>query len=445
MPAKTITFTEGRVERFARPATGYTLNWDAKQSGLGVRVTANGARSYVFERRLHGRTVRVTIGSVQDWKLGDARSRARELAVSVDKGRDPRLEAAAERAQAEERRTEAQRGALSVAAAWAAYIEDRRPTWGERHFENHLALAHPGGERRKRGKGLTMAAPLAALMPLKLNELTSERIATWLKRECRTRPTSTAQAYRALRAFITWTHDVPEYKGIVPLDACTARAVRDVVPAARTKEGDCLQREQLAAWFKAVRARSNPVIAAYLQTLLLTGARREELAALRWGDIDLAWSSITLHDKVEDARTIPLTPYVQALLTALPRKPKKEAWVFWSEKAKGGRLVEPRIAHDKALTAAGLPHISLHGLRRSFGTLAEWVEVPVGIVAQIMGHKPSALAERHYRRRPLDLLRLWHDKIEAWILKEADVAFAPRPDKARLGVVAKDGSVQPAA
>ncbi|HAX1722310.1 TPA: preprotein translocase, partial [Escherichia coli] len=44
--------------------------------------------------------------------------------------------------------------------------------------------------------------------------------------------------------------------------------------------------------------------------------------------------------------------------------------------------------------------------------------VPTGIVAQIMGHKPSALAEKHYRRRPLDLLRKWHEKIETWILEQ---------------------------
>jgi hypothetical protein len=38
-----------------------------------------------------------------------------------------------------------------------------------------------------------------------------------------------------------------------------------------------------------------------------------------------------------------------------------------------------------------------------------------------MGHKPSAIAEKHYRRRPLDLLRMWHTKIEAWILNEAGI------------------------
>jgi integrase len=97
--------------------------------------------------------------------------------------------------------------------------------------------------------------------------------------------------------------------------------------------------------------------------------------------------------------------------------------VFWSKTSADGKLAEPRIAHTKALDAAGLPHVSLHGLRRSFGTLSEWCEVPVGVVAQIQGHKPSALAEKHYRRRPLDLLRSWHDKIEAWMLEQAGVAF----------------------
>ncbi|HFQ8727457.1 TPA: hypothetical protein ACHTI0_004366, partial [Enterobacter kobei] len=32
-----------------------------------------------------------------------------------------------------------------------------------------------------------------------------------------------------------------------------------------------------------------------------------------------------------------------------------------------------------------------------------------------------ALAEKHYRRRPLDLLRKWHEKVELWILEEAKI------------------------
>jgi integrase len=93
----------------------------------------------------------------------------------------------------------------------------------------------------------------------------------------------------------------------------------------------------------------------------------------------------------------------------------------------------PADAHRRALTAAGLPHVSLHGLRRSFGTLSEWVEAPAGVVAQLQGHKPSATAEKHYRVRPLDLLRVWHQRIESWMLEQAGVerpeaaaAFKPR-------------------
>lgn len=127
---------------------------------------------------------------------------------------------------------------------------------------------------------------------------------------------------------------------------------------------------------------------------------------------------------MEGLRTIPLTPYVSHLLDTLPRR---NEWVFSSVKAADGKLAEPRIAHTKALAIAGLPHVSLHGLRRSFGTLCEWVEVPSGISAQIMGHKPSALAEKHYRRRPLDLLRKWHDQIEGWILEQAKVNFSACP------------------
>ncbi len=110
--------------------------------------------------------------------------------------------------------------------------------------------------------------------------------------------------------------------------------------------------------------------------------------------------------------------------------------MFSSPTTESGRLQEPRSGqHNKALAAAGLPALSLHGLRRSFGTLAEWVECPVGVVAQIQGHKPSATAEKHYRRRPLDLLRMWHVKIEGWILEQAGIEQPNDEQAAGLRVV----------
>ncbi|MFP3581827.1 hypothetical protein SB659_19900, partial [Arthrobacter sp. SIMBA_036] len=55
--------------------------------------------------------------------------------------------------------------------------------------------------------------------------------------------------------------------------------------------------------------------------MLITGARREEWAALRWEDVDFRWRSLRLDDKVEGTggRVIPLTPYLAELLLELKR------------------------------------------------------------------------------------------------------------------------------
>ena len=79
---------------------------------------------------------------------------------------------------------------------------------------------------------------------------------------------------------------------------------------------------------------------------------------------------------------------------------------------------------------------TLHGLRRSFASLTEWLEVPAGVVAQIQGHKPSATAEKHYKIRPLELLRLHHERIEAWVLDQAGVQFDCASDPGKLRMVA---------
>lgn len=418
-------FTVSRVEGFAcEPDKKQSFYWDSKSPGLGVRVSAGGSRSYIFESRLFGKTIRTTIGDTRTWELGKARTEASRLKTAVDEGIDPREQRAEQQAAHEARHAAAKRHDATFGEAWDAYVESRKSFWSERHYQDHLQHASIGGQPRKRGKGTTEPGPLAALRPFKLGDLTGERIAQWLAQQSAVRPTMTALSFRLLRAFVRWASESKHYAGLVRPEAYKARDVKDALPRVKPKEGDALQREQLKAWFDAVRAIPNFVLSAYLQGLLITGARREELAALKWEDVDLRWRSLTLDDKVEGTggRTIPLPPYLANLLAEQKKRDKDQSpWVFPSPRSEDGKIAEPRIAHVKALRIAGLPHVSLHGLRRSFGTLSEWVEVPVGVVAQIQGHKPSAIAEKHYRRRPLDLLRKWHDQIEAWMLEQAGV------------------------
>jgi integrase len=167
--------------------------------------------------------------------------------------------------------------------------------------------------------------------------------------------------------------------------------------------------------------------------LLLTGARAGEVLGLRWDDINTKWRGLTIRDKVEGTRVIPFTPYVSQLLATPPRR---NEFVFSSAVSAGGTLVIPRNPHNDACKVAGIDDLSIHGLRRSFKSLTEWLEIPAGVVAQLMGHKPSATAEKHYTVRPLDLLRVHHEKIEAWILEQAGVVFDAEAAPGALRLVA---------
>jgi integrase len=145
------------------------------------------------------------------------------------------------------------------------------------------------------------------------------------------------------------------------------------------------------------------------------------MRSLTYSKIDFKWKTISIWDKVEqEDRIIPMTPYVESLLRLLPRHPTSD-FVFWSEQSNSGHITDIRKNYYRALEEKGLPRFTIHDLRRSFSNLAEWLEIPTGVVAQIMGHKPSATAEKHYKDRPVDLLRLHHTKIETWILEEAGI------------------------
>lgn len=455
-----------RISAFTCPAgKAQAFLWDTDAPRLAVRITAAGAKSFIFEAKLHRQTIRQTIGDVRAWNIESARTEARRLQTLVDQGIDPRQERADKLAALATKREQARRTEAPALDAWLAYIEARRAKWGARTLADHLTVVEEGGKPKTRGRkkghaATTQPGILRALLSLPLERIDADAVRDWLKPEAAKRPTHTALAFRMLRAFLNWCASTKEFAGLIHADACKTRAARDELPKKAAKD-DCLQREQLALWFEQVRALANPVHSAYLQALLLTGARREELAGLRWTDVDFQWKSLTIRDKVEGERTIPLTPYVTGLLQSLKKRRDADArkvvklrgadqaparerieralpWVFSSPAAASGRLQEPRIAHNKALTAAGLPPLTLHGLRRSFGTLSEWVEVPTGIVAQIMGHKPSAIAEKHYRRRPLDLLRMWHTKIEGWILEQAGIEQPVADVAPTLQVVATD-------
>lgn len=458
-----VNLTAGVIERLACPVGRLqAFLRDKAVPGLAVRVTPTGVKAYTFERRLDRKTVRRTIGNVSAWTIEQARAEARRLAVDMDRGADPREVDRQKSAERTAKAAEQVAQALTMGEVWLRYCADRRPHWGDRHARDHDALADPGGARRKIGEGTTTAGPLAALMALRLVDLDGPAVESWAVHEAKTRPARLRLAVRLLKACLTWCKDEPDLAALVHADAANSRRARETAgrPALRD---DVLEKSQLRAWFEAVQRIPNVVVRAYLQVLLLTGGRPGEVISLRWDGVDLTWHTLVIRDKVEGERVIPLTPYVEHLLRGLPRR---NQWVFpavrelaadvrnlnrrarrhaaagteapagtMAEGSASGRLSEPRAAHMKACRAAGVEGLTLHGLRQSYASLTEWLETPAGVVAQIMGHKPSATAERHYKRRPVDLLRVHAERIEAWLLRQAEVEMPAPADSTPLRIV----------
>ncbi len=471
--------THGLLERAACPADlPFVLVRDVDKKGLRLRVTKAGGKHWQFETRVKGKLFTRALGEWPAVSIDHAKTEAHRLRGLTEQGVDPReierqqqADAAAKQAvkaellAAQVLQEEAQ--TLTVSEAWTDYIETRRPFWGDLHYRDHLDKAKAGGlqsGRRGAGEKLTKPGPLATLMPMPLKDLTQPAIEAWAASEGKTRPSSARLAWRLLTVFLTWCGEQPEYARLIPVkNPAKTKKARESLGKAGTKK-DVLQRGQLNVWFSAVQKLPNPVISACLQVLLLTGARLNEVIDMRWEDVNTKWKGININDKVEGNREIPLTPYVEHLLSALPRR---NEWVFSSvrvlrmddhnmkrretkatkrgldapigevqETSATGRIAVPNIAHTRACKTVGLDGLTLHGLRRSFKSLTEWLEVPVGVVAQIQGHKPSATAEKHYTVRPLELLALHHGRIEAWILEQAGIVFDAKAAPGTMRVVA---------
>jgi integrase len=471
--------THGLLERATCPPDKpFVLVRDDDKKGLRLRVTQAGGKHWQFETRIKGKLFTRALGEWPAVSIDDAKAEAHRLRGLTESGTDPRDierqqaadKAAADRAFAAADAAKAQQEAaqaLTVGEAWAVYLAERKPRWGELHYKDHVKLARAGGVPAKRGtdgRGVTIDMPLFPLMALPLCDLTAPVIEAWAAKEALTRPTSARLAWRLLKGFLGWCAEQPGYAGLLPAaNPAKTKKSREAFGKAGVKS-DVLQRGQLKAWFAAVRQIQNPVIAAYLQTMLLTGARPGEVLALRWDDVNTKWKGLTIRDKVEGLRVIPLTPYLGHLLAALP---KRNEWVFSSTRAvslddkntqrrarranaKGaevpagdviensatGHITEPRSHLNCACAVAGIEGLTLHGLRRSFKSLTEWLEIPAGVVAQLMGHKPSATAEKHYTVRPLDLLAIHHERIEAWMLEQAGIVFDAKAAPGALRLVA---------
>ena len=363
-----------------------------------------------------------------------AKAEAHRLRGLTEQGIDPRE---LERQQAAELAANDATAAardVTVGDVWPQYLENGRPkrraAWKPCYRADLVVVVAPGGEKKKRGQGNTRPGPLYPLLALRLMDVNEDTLKSWYDLEAKSGEHQAARALMMFRGFLRWCAGRPEYRAMTNREAGRAAAIVESLPS-NTRRTDALEAAQVPGWWSGVEQLSNRTASAYLRALLLTGARREELAALTWANVDFQWRKLTIADKVDATRTIPLTPYLAQLLATLPRV---NAFVFASS-GKAGRIADARASHARALQSAGIESLTIHGLRRSFSLLGESAGAPAGAIAQVMGHKPSATAEG-YRPRSVDALRPYLAQIEAHILEQAGVEFLPSVEPGKLALVA---------
>jgi integrase len=353
--------SEAIIRKLAPPATGYALHPDG--NGLALRVTANGARSWVLNYRTKdGRSRRATIGSLDDWTLGAARKRAQEMRRDVDLGGDPVGD------------EQAERKAETVGELCDRFVTDYLPGLGPataRNYRSHI------DQYIRPAIGATKIKAVQFEDVTRLHRAITKRGTTTTAN----RVLSTVSRMFALAVKWRYRADNP-CKGI-----------------ARNKENSrerYLTETEGARLLRALDAERDQVNADLLRLALLTGARRGEIIAMRWQDVDLTEGRWTKpHTKAGEKQHVPLNPQACAVLAARYAKEPAIEQPF----LRGRKLAtaERAVARcwGRVCTAAKLEGMRVHDLRHSFASTLANRGVDLYVLSKLLGHKKVSTTQRY--------------------------------------------------
>jgi integrase len=286
----------------ARAGRRYIVG-DVAVPGLGVRVTANGHRTYILAARFPGgkHYVRRELGEVGGITLAAAREKAREWLVAIKAGTDPT------------RRAPAPLADTSFAHVAEAFIA--------RHLAGQRHRARTAREIRRELVARWRTAPIAQINRQSVVELI-EAIAD------RPAPRHAHTIFGHIRLLFNWAIA----RSIYGLETSPTDRLRPgvLIGPKRPRERVLNNTEIRALW----AATDHYPYGSLARLLLLTGARVNELAQATWDEVDLAGRRLTVPParfKSDTTHIIPLSDDAMALIEALPRR---SAWLFSSSGAR---------------------------------------------------------------------------------------------------------------
>lgn len=387
--------------------------WDKALAGFGLKVTPAGRKVYLYRYRIAspGRAARthpitLTIGKHGDLTPDQARDRATELAGKVAVGVDPRAEERRERIEAE-----------AKARRETDLAFDRKADQWLDHYEH---------EKERRPSSVSQAKLVVrnhlkpALKSKPLPEIGKPEIQSIIEAI----PVRQKAMRRAVFAYASILFGWAASSGYIDRNP-----LQDMnkPPAPKARER-VLSDEELAAVWRAAAELPKP-FGPFYRLLILTGQRRDEVATLRWADLDRAaatWTIPAERAKNGRAHIVPLSPQVIAELDALAGSslqwPRSGFALTTTGRTSISGFSKAKAALDDLITAAGgkpMADWRVHDLRRTLATglqrLGVRFEVTEAVLNHISGSKGgvAGIYQRHdWKDEKRAALTAWASHVE---------------------------------
>lgn len=365
-------FTKDYLNALPLPAPGTRAVYhDAKTTGLQIRVTATGAKTFCVYRRIKGgQPERVTLGRYPEMSIEQARRKAADINAAIEGGENP---AKVKRAHREE---------PTFADIFALFIPGKRKRNGQ-----------PLGDRTIRDYQDCLRLHLAKIKELKLSQIGRDDVRRIHAATTKKSPASANRAVAIISSVYNYAIDELEvYSGANP-----AAKIKKNYEAPRERFA---QTDELPRLFAAMEA--DP-LGDFFLLALLTGARRSNIQAMRWDEINLdegIWR-IPL-TKNGTSQNVTLSP--EAAIVLSNRKKLTESPFVFPGTGASGHLMEPKRAWARILKHAGLEDLRIHDLRRTLGSWQAKTGASLTIIGKSLNHKTHQ-ATAIYARLDLDPVR----------------------------------------
>jgi integrase len=365
--------TDATIKRLPLPAKASKIHPDGDVPGFGVRVTANGARSFVLRYRVRGsgRERTYTVGSTSDWQTTAARSEAQRLRRLIDQGGDPL-------GDIERQRTEPTVADL-IERFLIEHVEPRLRPGTVRHYRR-LIDRHI---RPHFGAHIKVADVSFADLD-RLHRKISKSGASYAAN----RVVAICSKMFALAVRWNMRDDNP------------ARGIERNYEAKRKRY---LTGDELARLTAALAAHPSKQAANVFRLLLLTGARSGEAMSARWADLDLGagvWAKPGSAVKQGVDHVTPLSGPARQLLSEIraeqtARNRQLGTWVFPSSDSSIGHVIDVAKNWYAICKSAGITGLRIHDLRHSFASQLASGGASLPLIGALLGHSNPATTARY--------------------------------------------------